>query len=254
MKKRIIIAGVSATIGLIIVLCVTLMFAKYKIDLGEQSEITSKNFYFTSDYLKAGEVPVYKIYGNTVTFQVRNYVDSLRINETDIIYTAKATEGNLKKADETVIDANTELTLAGGAKNSESITLTYDFGDEDQKEITVTAESTGVYTQKLTAKFILLKPEGLAYEIKDEQGRNYAEMYIYTGNTEQNVTLSWDNAKLVIDETNDYVFGKVQNGASPVEIDNIAADTTVKIVFFKKDITKDYKQDLTKSNGSITIP
>lgn len=249
MKKRIIIAGVSVTLGLIIVICVTLIFAKYKINLGEQSEITSKNFYFTSDYLKAGEVPVYKIYGNTVNFQVRNYIDSLRINDTAIDYTVTATADSLNI---------TGGTLTGGATDSDSITLTYNFGDEDQKEITVTAESIGVYTQKLTAKFILLKPEGLAYEIKDEQGRNYAEMYIYMGNTEQNVTLSWDNAKLVIDETNDYVFGKVQNVASPekssVEIDNIAADTTVKIVFFKKDITKDYKQDLTKSNGSITIP
>lgn len=250
MKKRIIIAGVSVTLGLIIVICVTLMFAKYKINLGEQSEITSKNFYFTSDYLKAGEVPVYKIYGNTVTFQVRNYIDSLRINADDINYTVSADFG--------ILDMPSETLITGVTANSQSITLTYNFGNEDQKEITVTAESTGVYTQKLTAKFILLKPEGLAYEIKDEQGSNYAEMYIYTGNTEQNVTLSWDNAKLVIDETNDYVFGKVQNVASPekssVEIDNIAADTTVKIVFFKKDITKDYKQDLIKSNGSITIP
>ena len=259
MKKRKIIAGVSVLIGLIILLFVALILAKYKINLGEQSEITSKNFYFSSNFLKADEVPVYEIYGNTVTFQVRNYVDGMRINDSEIIYTATATEGNLKKADETVIDANTELTLAGGAKKFDSITLTYDFVDgEEQKEITVTAKSTGVYAKTLTAKFIFLKPEGLAYEIKDEVSRNYAEMYIYMGNTAQNVTLSWDNAVLVIDETNDYVFGKVQNQTSPekssVEIDNIAADTTVKIVFFKQDITQDYTCGITKSNGTIAIP
>ena len=259
MKKRRIIAGVSVLLGLIIVLCVTLMLAKYKMNLGEQSEITSKNFYFSSNFLKADEVPpVYEIYGNTVTFEVRNYVDGMRINDSEIIYTATATEGNLKKADEMAIEASTELTLAGGEKNSESITLTYEFAEnEDKKIITVTSTSTGVYAKTLTAKFIFLKPEGLAYEIKDEVNRNYAEIYIYMGNTAQNVTLSWDEAVLVIDETNDYVFGKVQNQTSPekssVEINNIAADTTVKIVYFKQDITQDYTRGITKSNGTITI-
>lgn len=260
MKKRRIIAGVSVLIGFIMVLCVALMLAKYKMNLGEQREITSKNFYFSSNFLKADKVPpVYEIYGNTVTFQVRNYVDDMRKNDSEIIYTAKATAGNLKKADETVINADTELTLAGGAKNSDSITLTYAFADgEEQKEITVTATSTGVYAKTLTATFIFLKPEGLAYEIKDKVNRNYAEMYIYMGNTAQNIILSWDNAELVIDETNDYVFGKVQNKTSPdkssVEINSITADTTVKIVFFKQDITQDYTCGITKSNGTITIP
>lgn len=260
MEKRKIISGVSVALCLIILLFVAFMLAKYKINLGEQSEITSKNFYFSSNFLKADEVPpVYEIYGNTVTFQVRNYVDGIRINDSEISYTATATAGNLKKADEMVIDENTELKLAGGATSSDSITLTYDFADgEEQKEITVTAKSTGVYAKTLTAKFIFLKPEGLAYEIKDKVNRNYAEMYIYMGNTAQDVTLSWDKAVLVIDETNDYVFGKVQNRTSPekssVEIDNIAADTTVKIVFFKQDITQDYTCGITKSNGTITIP
>lgn len=259
MKKRKIIAGVSVLLCLIIVLCVALMLAKYKMNLGEQSEITSKNFYFSSNFLKSDEVPVYEIYGNTVTFEVRNFIDSLKINPTNINYTVKADFGSLKKADETVIDKNTKLTLTGGAKNSESITLKYDFeDDEEQKEITVTATSTGVYAKTLTATFIFLKPEGLAYEIKDKVKRNYAEMYIYMGNTAQIVTLFWDEAVLVIDETNDYVFGKVQNQTSPakskVEIDNIAADTTVKIVFFKNDITANYDTlGLQKFDGTITI-
>ena len=259
MKKRKIITGVSVALGLIIVLCVALMFAKYKINLGEQSEITSQNFYFSSNFLKADEVPTYEIYGNTVTFEVRNYIDSLRINDSKISYTVSTTAGSLKKADGMENYAGEELTLAGGAKNSDSITLTYEFAvGEEQKEITVTAESTGVYKKVLSAKFKLLKPDGIAYEIKDRVGRNYAEMYIYMGNTAQNVTLSWDEAVLVIDETNDYVFGNVQNKTSPdkssVEINSITADTTVKIVFFKQDIRQDYTCGITKPNGTITIP
>ena len=250
MKKRIIIAVVSITLGLIIVLCVALLFAKYKMNLGEQSEITSQNFYFSSNFLKSDEEPpVYEIYGNTVTFEVRNFIDSLRINATEINYTVSAEGGSLNKTG----------TLTGGTAKSESITLTYAFADnEDQKDIIVTATGTGDYTQTIKAKFVLIKPYNLRYEIKDKENRDYAELYIYMGNTKQDVTLKWDKANLVIDETNDYVFGKVQNQVSPeksyVEINNIDADTTVKIVFFKKDITKNYKQSLTESGGTIDMP
>lgn len=252
MKKRKTVAGVSVALGLIIVLCVTLMFAKYKINLGEQSEITSKNFYFSSNFLKSDEEPVYEIYGNTVTFEVRNYIDGLRINQSDITYTVSATYGSLKKSGEAENYAGKELTLTGGAKNSESITLTYD--GEEQKEITVTAKSTGVYAKTLTAKFILLKPKSLAYEIKDQAGRDYAELYIYTGKTASNVKINWDKTKLLIDETNDYVFGKLNGNKNSAENVNIAADTTVKIVFFKKDITANNTSPIKKSNGTITIP
>lgn len=257
MKKRKTVAGVSVALGLIIVLCVTLMFAKYKINLGEQSEITSKNFYFSSNFLKPDEEPVYEIYGNTVTFEVRNYVDGMRINDSEIIYTATATKGNLKKADETVIDENTELTLAGGAKNSDSITLTYTFPDgEEQKEITVSVKGTGDFTQTLKATFKFIKYDGLKYEIKDKAGIDYAELYIYTGKTASNVAINWNKTKLLIDETNDYVFGNTTLNAekNSVTVENIPADTTVKIVFFKNDITANYTLGITKSNGTITIP
>lgn len=257
MKKRIIIAGVSIALGLIIVLCVALMFAKYKMSLGEQSEITSQNFYFSSNFLNSDEVPpTYEIYGNTVTFEVRNYIDSLRYNATDIKYTVSADDGSLKKSGEEEDCKGKELTLAGGAKKSDSITLTYNFLDnEDQKEITVTAESTGVYKKVLSAKFKLLKPDGIAYEIKDQVGRDYAELYIYTGNTESNViTINWNKDKILIDETNDYVFGKLDSNKNPVVTVNIAAYTTVKIVFFKNNITDNYNCDITKSDDTITIP
>lgn len=246
MKKRIIIAGVSITLGLIIMLCVALLFAKYKMNLGEQSEITSQNFYFSSNFLKSGEVPpTYEIYGNTVTFEVRNYIDSLRINATEINYTVSAEGGSLNKTG----------TLTGGTAKSESITLTYAFADnEDQKEITVTATGTGYFTQKLKAKFVLIKPGSLMYEIKDQKNRDYAELYIYTGNTARNaITINWNKDKILIDETNDYVFGKLNSSKNSATTGNIAAYTTVKIVFLKNDITANYTCGITKSNGTITI-
>ena len=247
MKKRRIITVISVLLVVTLLFFVIFTVAKYITKEGKQSKLTSQNFYFSSNFLKSDKVPpVYEIYGNTVTFAVRNYIDSLRINDSAINYTVSADYGSLDK---------TNGTLNGGNINSDSITLTYDFAaDELEKEITVSVTGTGDFTQILKAKFIFIKKEGLRYEIKDQENRDYAELYIYTGNTASNVTINWDNTKLLIDETNDYVFkGTLNSYKNSVKINNIDADTTVKTVFFKKDISQDYTCGITKSDGTINI-
>ena len=247
MKKRKIIAGVSVLLAVVLLLCVILSVAKYIIKKGQQSELTSQNFYFSSNFLKSDEVPTYEIYGNTVTFAVRNYIDSFRVNAADINYTVSADSGALD-----ILNGS----LEGAASSSANITLSYDFAaDELQKEITVSVTGTGKFTKTLSAKFIFIKYDGLKYEIKDQADRDYAELYIYTGNTASDVTIAWDKAELLIDETNDYIFGNTTLNAeiNSVTIRDIPADTTVKIVFFKKNIAQDYTCGITKSDGSINI-
>lgn len=246
MKKRKIIAAVSVLLAVTLLLCVIPTFAKYLSKKGKQSELTSQNFYFSSNFLKSDEVsPTYEIYGNTVTFAVQNYIDSLRINPTDIEFTVSADGG-------TVDTESGRLTRA--VSSSKSITLTYNFGSEElQKEITVSVTGTGKFTKILKAKFILIKTDSLRYEIKDHAYRDYAELYIYTGNTASNVTINWDKDKILIDETNDYVFGKLNDEKNSVTVSDIPADTTVKIVFFKNDIAQDYTCGITKSDGTIAI-
>ena len=247
MKKRKIIAGVSVLLAVALLLCVILSVAKYIIKKGKQSELTSQKFYFSSNFLKSDEVPTYEIYGNTVTFAVRNYIDSFRVNATDINYTVSADSGALD-----ILNGS----LEGAASSSANITLSYDFAaDELQKEITVSVTGTGKFTKTLSAKFIFIKYAGLKYEIKDQADRDYAELYIYTGNTASDVTIAWDKAELLIDETNDYIFGNTTLNAeiNSVTIRDIPADTTVKIVFFKKNIAQDYTCGITKSDGTINI-
>ena len=247
MKKRKTIAGVSVLLAVALLLCVILSVAKYIIKKGQQSELTSQNFYFSSNFLKSDEVPTYEIYGNTVTFAVRNYIDSFRVNATDINYTVSADSGALD-----ILNGS----LAGTASSSANITLSYDFAaDELQKEITVSVTGTGKFIKTLSAKFIFIKYDGLKYEIKDQADRDYAELYIYTGNTASDVTIAWNKAELLIDETNDYIFGNTTLNAeiNSVTIRDIPADTTVKIVFFKKNIAQDYTCGITKSDGTINI-
>ena len=178
---------------------------------------------------------------------MRNYIDSFRVNATDINYTVSADSGALD-----ILNGS----LEGAASSSANITLSYDFAaDELQKEITVSVKGTGDFTQILKARFILIKTDSMRYEIKDQPDRDYAELYIYTGNTASDVTIAWDKAELLIDETNDYIFGNTTLNAeiNSVTIRDIPADTTVKIVFFKKNIAQDYTCGITKSDGSINI-
>ena len=70
------------------------------------------------------------------------------------------------------------------------------------------------------------------------------------------VTLVWDNTKLSIDPTSDYVFGKTITTIgidSSLALDGIPINTIVKIVFFKHDINVSYACELTGSDGNISI-
>ena len=241
-KKKITVAVISAISALILMLGIAPSLAKYVTEYGKQSEVVSDNFYFTSDYLSESAIPEHKIYGDSVSFEIRNYIDSSRVNASDIVYTVTANVGTLSSEGGTLI---------GGTENCAKITLTYS-GEEAEKEITVTVTSSSPYVKELKAKFVFTKP-ALRYEITDSVGSYYAELYIHTANEEKTVTVNWDKAELLIDETNDYVFGKLNADKNAASVD-IPAHTTVKIAFFKTDITKDYSYALTKFDGTITMP
>ena len=242
-KKKITVAVISAVSVLAIILCFAPSFAKYITTQGRQSKLDSDHFYFTSDYLSESTmIPEHKIYGDSVSFEIRNYIDSSRVNASDIVYTVTATDGTL---------SSNGGTLIGGTEKCAKITLTYS-GEEAEKEITVTVTSSSPYVKELKAKFVFTKP-ALRYEITDSVGSYYAELYIHTANEEKTVTVNWDKAVLLIDETNDFVFGNLTAEKNSASV-SIPAHTTVKIAFFKTDITKDYSYALTKFDGTITMP
>ncbi len=250
-KNKITVAVISAALALTAILCFAPSIAKYITTQGMQSELDSDHFYFSSDYLRSDDTPVYEIFGSSVTFELRNYVDSLRINETDITYTATSTDGTISPS---------TGTLTEGALRSSNVTLSYSFsGDEQQKDITVSVTGTGDYTETLQARFIFIRPtENLKYYIEDAVGSNYAVLYIYAADADATAWLSWNTDELLIDETNDYVFGRVTNDLSlhtgSATTENIVAGTTVKIVFFKKNLNEDYTRVITASDdGTINL-
>ena len=241
-KKKITVAVIFAISALTLMIGIVPSLAKYVTEHGKQSKVVSDNFYFTSDYLSESAIPEYKICGDSVSFEIRNYIDSLRTNVEAIKYTVSASDGTL---------SSNGGTLIGGTENCAKITLTYS-GEKAENEITVTVTSSSPYVKELKAKFVFTKP-ALRYEITDSVGSYYAELYIHTANEEKTVTVNWDKAELLIDETNDFVFGKLNADKNSASVD-IPAHTTVKIAFFKNDITKDYSYALTKFDGTITMP
>ena len=249
-KKKITVAVISAISALILMLGIVPSLAKYVTEHGKQSKVVSDNFYFTSDYLSESTmIPEHKIYGDSVSFEIRNYIDSYRVNASDIVYTVSANVGTLTQGGEPTSGG----TINGGTKAAHTVTLTYTYsGAEVEKEITVTVRSSSPYVKELKAKFVFIKPV-LRYEITDSVGSYYAELYIHTANEAKEVTVKWDTAKLLIDETNDYVFGKLTADKKTASI-IIPAHTTVKIAFFKNDITKNYSCKATKFDGTITMP
>ena len=142
-KKKITVAVISAVSVLAIILCFAPSFAKYITTQGRQSELDSDHFYFSSDYLSEGVLPEYKIYGDSVAFEIRNYMDSFRVNDSDIAYTVSATDGTL---------SSEGGTLTGGTAGSDTITLTY---SGDDKELIVTAPSSSPHAQDIKAKSLL---------------------------------------------------------------------------------------------------
>ncbi len=242
MKKKI-IAVVSASLFVLFILCLGSVLAKYTTEQGKQMELNSYEFYFTSDYLSESVIPEYKISGNSVEFEIRNYIDRFRVNASDIVYTVSASDGTL---------SSYGGTLTSNTAHFDTITLTYS-GEEADKEIIVTVTSSSPYVKELKAKFVFAESV-LRYEIIDSVGSYYAELYIYTGDTAQTVKVNWVKENLLIDETNDYVCRGSLNADKNAASVTIPAYTTVKIAFFKTDINKNYSCVETKFSDTIIMP
>lgn len=182
------------------------------------SQITSENFYFTSNLLgdtkmvsedgqskdqyafgaKSTEGTWY-LYGageHDVTVQVQNYFDKLRVTQKDIAYTGtisvkdkngktistSGTSPELKKGS----DAFTGGTLKTGSEGTaDELTLAIPKHSEwdyaDGTTVTLTLKSTVPYKKTLTMKFVLYATDtNLKYRVEDSAGSPYAELILMT--------------------------------------------------------------------------
>lgn len=281
---------ILSVLALFIVICLAIPFASAKYQYFYQAKsrtVTSDSFYFSIDLTgdskmvggmtevasedgKVGEEiqnlnlqegyqfaekeeKTYHLYGgseHTVSIQLRNYYDSLRITQAEIGYRASllvqdvdgkevgTSLASIKTMNQDGTyetsqgeNGSTELfiqgTLGGGnhtgsAYEMEDKELILDierYANDNYKDgatVKLVIESTTPYKKTIELNFILHRTENyLSYEIKDSPGSAYAEL-IMRNNLPDGVQpyLSWSE-ELLIDNTNTLTYTYESDGGNP---------------------------------------
>lgn len=206
-----------------------------------QSEgyIEAKNFYFDSDYLvEGGKTYILTVGTKEISFELRNFADSLRCCENDISYTISTTGGSLDK---------TSGTLTGGNKNYQLITLS---GLEIGKEYTVEATTNNGFSKKLSATFKVREVENNFYK-NVRENEPYIILTIWTENISGEVTIDFPEGLIPDNTCSGMENVKTADGKFTINCDK--AYSSYEFRFFK---TSNYNSAngfivTLKSNGKV---
>lgn len=198
-------------IPLLIVLALTVVlgafggaYAKYLRESKAAEElVSSQNMYFASDYLTE-QGAAYTISGYSVTVQLRNYPDALRVSELDVGYsvTVKDSAGN---AVNTVTNASG--TLAAGSQQYVNVEIS---GLQGGQTYTVTATGSNGFSTTLSATFTVQAPETGVF-MSMEQTDYYVLLTVWTQKVTGTATIQ-PPASLIPDNT-DPILAGVTTGA-----------------------------------------
>ncbi len=231
--------------------------ARYIRDWTGDSVVSAGSFYFFSSELNGSTHYLTPLDGNAqFDFTLQNYLVDGYFTKKDISYTYKVTDSNGNAiSGASWLDENGQTlstgrgTLAANAKSSETLTCVIPisaFGDVGNKKLTVTAETTEPYIEKLTA-VLMLQNEAVVLEVTDPSGNNGSvTVTLYnTGDTDCTGKLTWqpsENQTLVPDPTWESMMGL--DGTL-----TIPAKGAVSVVFLKKNTNDVFSE----SNFSFTI-
>lgn len=278
-NKKLIIIIVCSVIALTSILCLTPAIAKYIRTRYYDIGFESSKFYFTVDLL--GDTNTleslkneYELYGGdtkSITFNIQNYFDDLRINEEAIEYTIKMeiinpdggtyNLANMTNPSSTVITSESS-TISGGTKKNVTYTLNIPEGYLNNTVIKVTVDSMSPYTKTMELTFNLHNYDYLvSYYITDSssEGSIFAELFITFNESidvsVNEVIIDWSSINVSsnviqvdlsneditpIDEGNEY-FAKAKINR------NIEAGEVITIYFFKSNTSIDYSLEDTEA-------
>lgn len=209
----------------------------------EKNSMPSPAFYFTSDVLGNDNTTEYQLPVGTdsITLELRNYVDDLRWCDTDIDYEYKVTGpgGTEIETGKGVITRNATKGAAAPITVSDLTTPgTY----------SVTAWSTKPFSQTLYARFTIAAANTeLNVSLADETNSADAKLTVSTQDYEGNFTVSWP-AGVIPDQTQTE-FANVNTGDSNGNYQagsvSVAAEkfSTYTFRFFKTDPSQKYTTD-----------
>ena len=158
-KRQQIVGGVIVVL-LLAVLTGTL-YARYIKSQEQAGTVTAKEFYFTSDYLRNSAEPMktHKLNSGetSVTFEVNNFADALRVSDVDIKYTVtvKDSLGNI------IDSAGSTGKLDGGSAATATVSIN---GLTAGKKYLVTVDGVGGYRKTLQATVEVGTPEAGVYK------------------------------------------------------------------------------------------
>lgn len=233
-RKRPVIVAVI----FVLIAALAVVFAKYVFLQSDTKETGSSEMYFTSDFLsKSGSSYTLTPGTDSVTIELRNYVDDLRWSEKDIQYSYTVTK---QWSGESVKSGSG--TISRSADHGSSSSVTIDGLGTGTYEVTATA--TAPFTETLKGTFTIpAESSGIDYSVSDSEGSPYALLTVSTENYKGNVTLSWPAG--VIPDSTQEAFA----GVTTRQTDSYAAGTITVAVqpyssytyrFFKEDVTKDH--------------
>lgn len=168
----------------------------------EQAAVQAQEFYFESNQLSVDGVD-YEISAgtNSITFELKNYPDDLRVAQVDIDFSVEVEEN------ENVVYTTTGK-LEGRKKSIQNVT----FPVEQGKTYVVTATGTKGFKKDLTATFIVKESEVEAYTSAIVT-KEYILLTVWTKNISGNVKVSEIPVDLIPDNTID-ILKNVKQGDS----------------------------------------
>lgn len=231
--------------------------------------ISAEGFYFTVDLLGntnekkdlTKEIHLYGSGTQSITLNVMNHFDKLRVTNSEIKYSVSVTstyEGiQIKKGNESY-SSGTSCTMESGRSVTDPFTVTIPGGFPDQQEVTITIASSKPYKKEMNLNIVLHTMDSeVSYRVEDSVNSPYATLIVMSNVDVVKEKLIIDlsaindtNNVLQVDTTNAYVLDDnlVLNINDPnngylKQVKNtkkIDAGASLAIYLFKTDITKNY--------------
>lgn len=208
-KNRIIVPLLLILVLTVILVTLGGVYAKYiKAGSTDPIQVTSKNMYFTSDYLTEDGAE-YTITGDKVTFQLRNYPDALRTSELNVEYTVTVSGGATVKIKP---EGQSEFSDGESGELSSTKSCYVDVeisGLKSGQTYTVTAVGKNGFEQTLSATFTVKAAENQVF-YRVEQTDYYVLLTVWTQNVKGDATISLPTG--LIPDNTDSILSGVKTG------------------------------------------
>ena len=247
MKRRIfILIALVVLISLIYILS----FAKFKSNSLWDYFISSKDFYFESDYLDIDEKENvnYMWDGNDIIFNLKNYNND-SFTKDNISYTVSCETDNEDVICHLNNTENSRITSMINGNDKRNVNVSFNLVssvDYSDVNVYITVKSTNPYEKVLKGKYVLHKEDSLTNNISYDVLNNkiYNELIINNKNDERKcveVTIGDDNIKVLQDDNMFDLNTNSNNYINNFKI-NINKNSTSSIKLFNSEdtnITKD---------------